>query len=94
MTQLIGAIRRVRREVAGAVQVIAEHCNAHDYDDPGEPGIAWDDKQARDRLVDAWSATRTGCWGICPISSWVAGGGGGGVAGLGGRLGRGTGRGL
>ena len=53
VTQLIGAIRRVRREVAGAVQVIAEHCNAHDYDDPGKPGIAWDDKQARDRLVDA-----------------------------------------
>ena len=53
VTQLIGAIRRVRREVAGAVQVIAEHCSAHDYDDPGKPGIAWDDKQARDRLVDA-----------------------------------------
>jgi hypothetical protein len=53
VTQLIGAIRRVRREVADAVQVIAEHCSAHDYDDPGKPGIAWDDKQARDRLVDA-----------------------------------------
>jgi hypothetical protein len=53
VTQLIGAIRRVRREVAGAAAVIAEHCSAHDYDDPGKPGIAWDDKQARDRLVDA-----------------------------------------
>jgi Transposase domain (DUF772)/Transposase DDE domain len=53
VTQLIGAIRRVRREVAGAAAVVAEHCSAHDYDDPGKPGIAWDDKQARDRLVDA-----------------------------------------
>ena len=53
VTQLIGAIRRVRREVAGATEVICEHCNAHDYDVPGKPAIAWDDKQARDRLVDA-----------------------------------------
>ena len=53
VTQLIGAIRRVRREVAGAGEVIAEHCRAHDYDDPGKPAIAWDDPQARERLVDA-----------------------------------------
>jgi IS5 family transposase len=53
VTQLIGAIRRVRREVPGAAEVIAEHCSAHDYDDPGKPAIAWDDCQARDRLVDA-----------------------------------------
>ena len=53
VTQLIGAIRRVRREVAGASEVIAEHCTAHDYDDPGKPAIAWDDGDARDRLVNA-----------------------------------------
>jgi IS5 family transposase len=53
VTQLIGAIRRVRREVPGAVDVIAAHCSAHDYDDPGKPAIAWDDAQARDRLVAA-----------------------------------------
>jgi hypothetical protein len=53
VTQLIGAIRRVRREVPGAVEVIADHCGAHDYDDPGKPAIAWDDKQARTELVDA-----------------------------------------
>lgn len=52
VTQLIGAIRRVRREVAGAAAVVAEHCGAHDYDDPGKPAIAWDDPDARDRLVD------------------------------------------
>jgi len=53
VTQLIGAIRRVRREVAGAAAAVAEHCRAHDYDDPGKPAIAWDDPDARDRLVDA-----------------------------------------
>jgi transposase len=52
VTQLIGAIRRVRREVPGAVEVIAEQCTAHDYDDPGKPAIAWNDQQAREVLVD------------------------------------------
>jgi hypothetical protein len=52
VTQLIGAIRRVRREVPAAATVIAEHCTAHDYDDPGKPAIAWDDADARDQLVD------------------------------------------
>ena len=53
VTQLIGAIRRVRRDVAGAAAVVAEHCRAHDYDDPGKPAITWDDPDARERLVDA-----------------------------------------
>jgi IS5 family transposase len=53
VTQLIAAIRRVRREVPGAAAVVAEHCRAHDYDDPGKPAIAWDDEQARTGLVDA-----------------------------------------
>ncbi|HUO38970.1 MAG TPA: IS1182 family transposase [Mycobacterium sp.] len=53
VTQLIGAIRRVRREVPGAAEVIAAQCDAHDYDDPGKPAIAWNDKAARDQLVDA-----------------------------------------
>lgn len=53
VTQLIGAIRRVRREVPGAGQVVAAHCTAHDYDDPGKPAIAWDDAEARAALVDA-----------------------------------------
>jgi hypothetical protein len=51
--QLIAAIRRVRREVPGAAEVIAAHCTAHDYDDPGKPAIAWNDPDARARLVDA-----------------------------------------
>ena len=53
ITQLIAAMRRVRRDVPGAATVIAEHCHAHDWDDPGKPRIAWDDKSARDVLVSA-----------------------------------------
>jgi IS5 family transposase len=53
VTQLIAAIRRVRREVPGAAEVIAAVCRAHDYDDAGKPAIAWDDQQARAELVDA-----------------------------------------
>ncbi|EFG75725.1 transposase, IS4 family [Mycobacterium parascrofulaceum ATCC BAA-614] len=53
VTQLIAAIRRVRREIPAAAAVIEQHCTAHDYDDPGKPTIAWNDKAARDQLVDA-----------------------------------------
>ena len=53
VTQLITAVRRVRREVPGAAELIAQHCHAHDWDDPGKPRIAWDDKTARDGLVSA-----------------------------------------
>ena len=52
ITQLIAAIRRVAREVPGATAVIAAHCAAHDYSDPGKPRIAWDDADAREQLVD------------------------------------------
>jgi Transposase DDE domain len=53
VTQLIAAVRRVRREVPDAAQVIAASCHAHDWDDAGKPRIAWDDKAARDALVSA-----------------------------------------
>src|SRR3712207_6846039 len=36
VTQLIAAIRRVRREVPGAAEVVGAHCTGHDYDDPGK----------------------------------------------------------
>ena len=52
VTQLIAAIRRVRRDVPGAPEVIAQHCCAHDYDDPGKPVIAWNDEAARAKLID------------------------------------------
>jgi hypothetical protein len=53
VTQLIAAIRRVRRDVPGAAAVVAAQCTAHDYDDPGKPVIAWNDEAARAGLVDA-----------------------------------------
>ena len=53
VTQLIAVIRKVRREVPGAAEVVARVCSAHNYDDPGKPQIAWDDSEARAALVDA-----------------------------------------
>ena len=51
ITQLIAAIRRVARQVPGASALVAAHCHAHDYTDPGKPKIAWDDEEARNALV-------------------------------------------
>jgi IS5 family transposase len=48
VTQLVAAIRRVRRLVPRARQV---DVGAHDYDRPGKPVCAWDDPQARQALV-------------------------------------------
>lgn len=53
VTQLIAAVRKVRRLVPGADVVVAQVTSAHDYDDPGKPKIAWNDQQARAQLVDA-----------------------------------------
>ena len=52
VTQLIAAVRRVRRLVPAAADLIAA-CHAHDWDDPGKPRIDWADKAARDALVSA-----------------------------------------
>jgi IS5 family transposase len=48
VTQLVAAIRRVRRLVPAAA---ALKLAAHDYSQPGKPACAWDDAQARERLV-------------------------------------------
>jgi hypothetical protein len=53
VTQLVAAIRAALREVPGADQVVAAYCTAHDYTDPGNPKIAWNDEAARAALVDA-----------------------------------------
>jgi transposase-like protein DUF772/DDE family transposase len=53
VTQLIAAVRRVRRAVPAAADLIAECCHGHDWDDPGKPAIAWDDQAAREALVSA-----------------------------------------
>jgi Transposase DDE domain len=48
VTQLVAAIRRVRRLVPEARGV---GLSAHDYDRPGKPQCAWDDPQATQVLV-------------------------------------------
>jgi hypothetical protein len=53
VTQLVAAVRRVAREVAGAAEQIATVCTGHDYSTPGKPQIDWDDPQAKDALVSA-----------------------------------------
>lgn len=53
ITQLISAIRRVRRQVPGAAEQIAAVCTGHDYSRPDKPMIDWDDPQAKDALVSA-----------------------------------------
>ena len=49
VTQLIAAIRRVRRVVPGATNVVL---SAHDFESQGKPLIAWDDPVARAALID------------------------------------------
>jgi IS5 family transposase len=48
VTQLVAAIRRVRRLIPQAHEV---ELSAHDYDRPGRPECAWDDPQATQALV-------------------------------------------
>src|SRR5215218_5665068 len=48
VTQLVAAIRRVRRLVG---QARAVELTAHDYDRAGKPDCAWDDPQATQALV-------------------------------------------
>src|SRR6266571_2833398 len=50
VTQLVAAMRRVARVVAGAAQVIAAVCTL-DYSDAGKPDIDWDDPAAKRALV-------------------------------------------
>ena len=50
VTQIISAIRRVRKEVPAAAEVVLE---AHDYDRGTKPVIAWDDPVAKEHLVSA-----------------------------------------
>jgi hypothetical protein len=48
VTQLVAAIRRVRRLIPTAREV---ELSAHDYDRPGKPVCAWDDPEATQVLV-------------------------------------------
>lgn len=49
VTQLVSAIRRVRRLVS---QAMAVEVAAHDYDASGKPVCAWDDPDAKATLID------------------------------------------
>jgi IS5 family transposase len=51
VTQLISAVRRVRREAPDVAATVA--LSAHDYDAGAKPLIAWDDAVAKGRLVSA-----------------------------------------
>jgi IS5 family transposase len=50
VTQLVSAIRKVRRLIPQAAAVTV---SAHDYDAAGKPVCAWDDPQAKTALVSA-----------------------------------------
>jgi hypothetical protein len=68
VTQLVAAIRRVRRLVPQAREV---ELAAHDDDRPGKPDCAWDDPQAKQALVSGWSTTRWRCSQRSTAWSWV-----------------------
>jgi IS5 family transposase len=63
VTQIVGAIRRVRRVIPAAREVALV---AHDYDQPGKPGIAWDDEAARAELVHSLVSDALDLLGACP----------------------------
>src|SRR5215208_3615629 len=68
VTQLVAAVRRVRRLVGQAREV---ELGAHNYDRPGKPVCAWDDPQAKQALVSGlvndapvvWGGPRDERWG-------------------------------
>jgi hypothetical protein len=68
VTQLVAAIRRVRRLVPAAYEI---ELAAHDYDRPGKPDCAWDDPRPPRRWCRGWSTTpwpyskRSPTWGWC-----------------------------
>jgi IS5 family transposase len=62
VTQLVAAIRRVRRIVPGASEVSLV---GHDYDSAGKPLIAWDDEVARGELVNALVNDALAVLGAC-----------------------------
>lgn len=53
VTQLVAAIRRVAAVVPGGKDAVNTLGTACDYSTPGKPDIAWDDKAAREELIDA-----------------------------------------
>jgi hypothetical protein len=67
VTQLVAAIRRVRRLVPAARQV---GLATHDYDRPGNPAARGTTRRPPRRWCRGWSTTRWRCWWRSPIRSW------------------------
>jgi IS5 family transposase len=65
VTQLVAAIRKVRRLVPDAREVAV---SAHDYDRGGKPDCAWDDDVARDALVTALVADAIAIIDALPVA--------------------------
>ncbi len=65
VTQLVAAVRKVRRLVPEAREV---HVVAHDYDRGGKPDCAWDDEVARDALVSALVADAIAIIDCLPVA--------------------------
>jgi hypothetical protein len=68
VTQLVAAIRKVRKLLPAARQV---EVSAHDYDGGGKPDCAWDDEVARDGLVSALVADALAMIDALPSSGWT-----------------------
>jgi IS5 family transposase len=66
VTQLIAAIRRVRRVVPGGAEVAV---GAHDYESAGKPAIAWDDPVAKAVLVDGLVNDALALLDACNVST-------------------------
>jgi hypothetical protein len=86
VTQLVAAIRRVRRLISAARAV---ELGVHDYDRPGKPDCDWDDSDAKQALVSglvndalavlaavatpSWAPSRPRrwrCWRWSPARTW------------------------
>ena len=90
VTQLVAAIRRVRRLIPAARAV---KLGAHDYDRPGKPDCDWDDSDAKQALVSGLvNDARWPCSRRWRRRAGRRAGRGGGAAGAGRRPGRGGGR--
>jgi Transposase domain (DUF772) len=69
VTQLVAAIRRVRRLVPAAGTLTLA---AHDYDqDPGKPACAWDDPEARGQLVSALVSDALAALAVVKTVTWT-----------------------
>jgi hypothetical protein len=70
VTQLVAAIRRVRRLIPAARAV---KLGAHDYDRPGKPDCDWDDSDAKQALVSGLVNDALAVLAVVALLALVAG---------------------